>query len=339
MSQAATMGEKSIEGKPFFSIIIPVYNVAPYLRECLDSVLAQTFKDWECICVDDGSTDGSGEILDEYAEKDARIRVLHQGNAGVSLARELGLSKAIGNYVVWVDPDDWIDSCHLFSIWNIAKSNEIDFIWSNLVIEGESRHEIIYQKSAETATAFFQNLLTAKVMGGMPTRAYRRAFIQGSGADFSHGKLKIMEDIYFLCKFLSANPIVAYIDNATYHYRFRQGSLSNMGGTLEWWQWAMDAVDTIYKSLDLRLSKDLREYRVARLKYMMLRERNITNDMFCSYHPEIKVLPRDIAPILWRICFTLAACRMRNLVLITVGALVWLKQVFRSKNSRNLESK
>ena len=67
---------------PKFSIIIPVYNVAPYLRECFDSVLAQTFTNWEAICVDDGSTDGSGEILDEYAARDGRFRVIHQKNAG-----------------------------------------------------------------------------------------------------------------------------------------------------------------------------------------------------------------------------------------------------------------
>jgi len=72
---------------PFFSIIIPVYNVAPYLRECLDSVLAQTFTDWEAICVDDGSTDGSGAILDEYAAKEPRIKVIHPKNAGVGAAR------------------------------------------------------------------------------------------------------------------------------------------------------------------------------------------------------------------------------------------------------------
>lgn len=67
--------------KPFFSIIVPVYNVAPYLHECLDSVIAQTFTDWECLCVDDGSTDDSGAILDEYAQKDPRFRVFHQANA------------------------------------------------------------------------------------------------------------------------------------------------------------------------------------------------------------------------------------------------------------------
>lgn len=91
---------------PVFSIIIPVYNVAPYLRECLDSVLAQTFTDWEAICIDDGSTDGSGQLLDEYAAKDRRFRVVHQKNTGVSSARNRGLSEAKGEWILFVDGDD-----------------------------------------------------------------------------------------------------------------------------------------------------------------------------------------------------------------------------------------
>ncbi len=91
-----------------FSIIIPVYNVEPYLRECLDSVLAQTFTDWECLCVDDGSTDASGTILDEYSAKDFRFRVFHQENGGVSSARNLALDNARGEWVWFVDGDDVI---------------------------------------------------------------------------------------------------------------------------------------------------------------------------------------------------------------------------------------
>ena len=91
---------------PYFSIIIPVYNVAPYLRECLDSVLAQTFTDWEAICVDDGSTDGSGAILDEYAAKDKRFRVIHQANAGVSAARNAALAVITGKWFLFLDGDD-----------------------------------------------------------------------------------------------------------------------------------------------------------------------------------------------------------------------------------------
>lgn len=91
-----------------FSFIIPVYNVEPYLRTCLDSLLAQDYKDWEAILIDDGSTDGSSEICDEYTGKDARFRVFHQSNSGVSAARNIGLENARGEWIWFVDPDDWI---------------------------------------------------------------------------------------------------------------------------------------------------------------------------------------------------------------------------------------
>ena len=109
---------------PFFSIIIPVYNVAPYLRECLDSVLAQTFTDWEAICVDDGSTDGSGAILDEYAAKDNRFRVFHQKNAGVSVARNNGLMLASGEWIWFVDSDDSIREGSLALIKHALDNNK-----------------------------------------------------------------------------------------------------------------------------------------------------------------------------------------------------------------------
>lgn len=89
-----------------FSVIVPVYNVAPYLRECLDSVLEQTFTDWETICVDDGSTDESGAILEEYAAKDKRFKVVRKTNAGVSSARNAGLLASTGEWVLFVDGDD-----------------------------------------------------------------------------------------------------------------------------------------------------------------------------------------------------------------------------------------
>lgn len=94
---------------PLFSIIIPVYNVASYLRESLDSVSAQTFDDWEAICVDDGSTDDSGSILDEYALRDSRFRVIHQPNTGVSAARNRALDESKGRWICFLDGDDYLD--------------------------------------------------------------------------------------------------------------------------------------------------------------------------------------------------------------------------------------
>ena len=90
------------------SIIVPVYQVEKYIRQCIDSILAQTFTDFELILVDDGSKDNSGKICDEYAEKDKRIRVIHKENDGLSGARNKGLDNASGNYFMFVDGDDYI---------------------------------------------------------------------------------------------------------------------------------------------------------------------------------------------------------------------------------------
>ena len=98
------------------SVIVPVYNVEPYLRKCVDSILAQSYSNLEVILVDDGSPDGCGAICDEYAAKDARVRVIHKPNGGVSDARNAGLDIMTGDYVAFVDSDDWIDKQHLSSL-------------------------------------------------------------------------------------------------------------------------------------------------------------------------------------------------------------------------------
>ena len=95
--------------RPVISIIVPVYNVAPFLSRCLDSLVGQTYENLEIICVDDGSTDGSAAILDACAAKDSRIKVIHQENAGVSVARNRGLDAATGEFVTFVDADDWLE--------------------------------------------------------------------------------------------------------------------------------------------------------------------------------------------------------------------------------------
>ena len=94
---------------PKLSVIVPVYNTEKYLRDCIDSILAQTFTDFELILVDDGSTDNSGPICDEYCQLDGRIRVIHQKNGGVTVARKRGVEVSSGEYVTFVDSDDWID--------------------------------------------------------------------------------------------------------------------------------------------------------------------------------------------------------------------------------------
>ncbi|MDO5304124.1 MAG: glycosyltransferase, partial [bacterium] len=114
--------------RPKVSIILPVYNVAPYLKQSLDSIISQTLTDIEIICVDDGSTDESGKILDEYKEKDARIKVIHKKNAGTGAARNDGLKIATGECIGFVDPDDWILPNMYERLYNILQDKELDIV-------------------------------------------------------------------------------------------------------------------------------------------------------------------------------------------------------------------
>ena len=108
------------------SVIIPVYNVKQYLEQCLDSVLNQTFDDFEVICIDDSSTDGSGDMLDEYARKDLRIKVVHQENTGVAVVRNRGLEMAKGEYIFYLDSDDYLADNALEELYIKAKEQDAD---------------------------------------------------------------------------------------------------------------------------------------------------------------------------------------------------------------------
>ena len=111
---------------PKISVIVPVYNVEKYLRKCIESILNQTFREFELILVDDGSTDSSGKICDEYALKDSRIKVIHKENGGASSARNAGLDVAKGEYIGFVDSDDWIEMDMYGELYRLIKENNTD---------------------------------------------------------------------------------------------------------------------------------------------------------------------------------------------------------------------
>lgn len=117
--------------KPLISVIIPVYQVEPYLKHCIESVINQTYCNLEIILVDDGSTDGSGEICDQYADKDNRIKVIHQENQGLSAARNCGIETAQGEYLSFVDSDDWIDARFIEAMYEISVKAGCDIVQCN----------------------------------------------------------------------------------------------------------------------------------------------------------------------------------------------------------------
>lgn len=230
LSQEKPIGIGPMEKKPFFSIIIPVYNVAPYLRECLDSVLAQTFKDWEAICVDDGSTDGSGEILDEYGARDKRFRVVHQGNAGVSAARNRGLEEAKGEWVWFLDGDDLILPGALTAYQGVvAAINAADAVISPDLMRFTDTPPTAIQGSG-AARLFAPTRVTGESFWGQEARRgysflrlLRREHF--AGIRFPEG-VAIMEDEFFLISLLAVPSHWVFADIIPYCYRIRPNSAS-----------------------------------------------------------------------------------------------------------------
>ena len=137
-----------MEAQPIVSIIVPVYNVELYLRQCLDSILNQTYHNLEIICVNDGTKDGCGAILDEYALTDSRVVVINQENQGLSGARNTGLQHVHGKYIMFVDSDDWIDLNTCESVIKVAEEYSADLVmWSYVrEFEHESKEKLMFWK-------------------------------------------------------------------------------------------------------------------------------------------------------------------------------------------------
>lgn len=202
-----------------FSIIIPVYNVAPYLRTCLDSVRAQTLGDWEAICVDDGSTDGSGVILDEYAARDSRFRVFHQENVGVSEARQRGLEAVRGTYFGFVDPDDWIDPDMYGTLIRAAEEGGADCLWENFASDSARGVGAKSQRRDGGNWELIDSLLTGDTLASLCVRLFRTEFVRSNALRFLPGRITICEDLCFICEVLACGARTQFVDAAHYHYR------------------------------------------------------------------------------------------------------------------------
>ena len=130
---------------PLISVIIPVYNVGNYLLKCLDSCFSQTYTNIEVIAVNDGSTDNSGKMLDQYAENELRLKVIHQQNRGVVRARELGIVNSKGEYVCFVDSDDFIEKDMIYSLLRVALGTKADIVSCDFCMRRHLDETLIYQ--------------------------------------------------------------------------------------------------------------------------------------------------------------------------------------------------
>lgn len=201
--------------KPTVSIIIPVYNTEKYLRHCFDSVLAQTYKDFECILVDDGSTDASSKICDEYASKDIRFKVFHKGNEGISATREFGVQHANGQYIQFVDSDDWIESDMLAKMYEKAVNENADIVGCNF-IEEFSNKKVKYRTYYKDKESFLRDVIASK-WGVLWKIMFKRSLFIDNNIHFPKG-INGGEDYYVVTSLLLSCNKAICVDDYLYHY-------------------------------------------------------------------------------------------------------------------------
>ncbi|QIK58973.1 glycosyltransferase [Dysgonomonas sp. HDW5A] len=228
---------------PTISIIIPIYNMEQFLGRCLDSVVSQTYSSLEIILVNDGSTDSSGDICDNYAQNDNRIKVIHQVNSGVSSARNAGLDAATGDYISFVDPDDYIE-LNTYETLIPYLANDIDILRFNAKRKGEILNWLPF-KGEYSGDRFEQEIVLPMIgsekfggmfiLGVLWVHLFKRDLIEKNHIRFNKELRRCEDRLFTITSMLHANKMF-FIDDILYHYQVNDESLSNRYDPIRWQQ-------------------------------------------------------------------------------------------------------
>ena len=213
--------------KALISVVVPVYKVEKYLADCVDSILGQTYKNIEVILVDDGSPDNSGIMCDEYKTKDKRIRVIHKSNGGLSSARNCGLENSKGNFICFIDSDDYLEPNYLEEL-----KNNMDYYDSDISV-----CNFIYHKNDTTSITNFETLSFCSegkdkfnnlynAYSGLTVTAWNKLYKRKVFDNVRYPEGKIFEDSFIVCNLLDNAKKVSYILKPLYNYICRKESIS-----------------------------------------------------------------------------------------------------------------
>lgn len=218
--------------KPSISVVVPIYNVQAYVGKCIESLLQQTYAAHEIILVDDGSSDASGTICDRYAENNNRIQVIHKANGGLSSARNTGIAAMRGEFLAFVDPDDWVEASYLEELAApLLKDETIDIVIGCFYLREDGQGITISEGKKGTEGYLATKDRLRQMMDGvywdesLCSKLYKRAL----WADFSFpDAIQVGEDLYANWQILQRAKKVYYTPSQRYHYVLREGSLTNI---------------------------------------------------------------------------------------------------------------
>lgn len=213
--------------QPKISVIVPIYNAQKYLHRCVDSILNQTFTDFEVLLINDGSTDQSPAICDEYAKRDSRVRVFHKENGGVSSARNVGLQNMKGEYSIHCDSDDWIEKDMFEGLIQTALSSKADMIICNYFHDNNNQKISYPQKPLScNSLDIIRDILEGRLHGSTCNKLIRNELIIQHAISFNE-QVNYCEDVLFIVQVLLKSKEITYLDKTYYHYCFNDQSITN----------------------------------------------------------------------------------------------------------------
>ena len=292
MNRESCMNDKKV------SIIIPVYNIEKYLSKCVDSLIAQEYPNYEIILLDDGSSDKSGEIMEFYASKYPYIRALHHTNHGVSYTRNRGIREVSGEYIAFIDGDDWVDKHYLSRMIEYLEENNLDFVTCNYSFyddrKGNSNKWMMYEESScVDKICAAEMLLTTSCVPW--NKIYKKSVIKD--CKFPED-IAIGEDTIFLMELLGNCDRIGFLNESLLFYRQREGSAMHSGLQPKIW----DNVKSGNIVYDIVMSyssslRDAAEYRfsenMANILWKIIYSKNI-KEIEIKYHEELKSLKESM---------------------------------------------
>ena len=333
---------------PKLSVIVPVYNTEKYLRECIDSILAQTFTDFELILVNDGSTDGSGAICDEYTEKDPRIQVIHQENGGITVARKCGVRVARGEYVTFVDSDDWIEQEMYEAMLEYGGKIDPDAVICGMLLETATRilpsQEIVkagfYDKNRMQEELYPIMLFdfahgTPAVNPSLCNKLFKKQLL-GNIIEQVNDTITYGEDALCTYSGLMDADTIYIVDRNMYHYRNHSESVCNTYSCslLEKFLLLIEQLQSQFQQRDQFMMYQLYGY-AARHSLECIRSEMLHNDSSSYWKKRREIIKFLSAPLIMKsISYTISKlrqsrtkvklflCRMRYIEVLYIGYLV-----------------
>lgn len=216
-----------MQDNPLISVVIPVYNVEEYLSECVDSVINQTYKNLDIILVDDGSPDNCPAICDDYAGKDSRVRVIHRKNGGPGVSRNCGIKAAQGEFIAFVDSDDYVSSVYIEQLYTTLRESGSDISYCTLSVDREKLStEIISNYDIfSPVEAIIEAAELRKLERGPCCKLYRRSLHEEDGGIYFPENIFSGEDWVVTAKLFSCADSIALSGNILYFYRLQNTSL------------------------------------------------------------------------------------------------------------------